>query len=127
MRAPVATIGTLAVATLALRLRDPHQSGSWGYCPTALLGLSCPACGGLRAVNDLTHGDVAAAASSNLLLLVLAPFVVVGLAVWTLDRWRGVERGIPAPVQRWMWGIGVGVAIVFTIARNTPAGAWLAP
>ena len=47
-------------ATIALRLRDPHDSGSWGYCPWKLLtGLDCPGCGALRAVNDLTHGDLA--------------------------------------------------------------------
>ena len=33
---------------------------SWGLCPSAALGFSCPGCGGLRAVNDLTHGDVGA-------------------------------------------------------------------
>ena len=31
--APVATIAGLAAATAALHLRDPHASGSWGYCP----------------------------------------------------------------------------------------------
>ena len=55
MLAPALTIGGLSLATLALHLRDPHSSGTWGYCPSALLGFSCPGCGGLRAVNDLTR------------------------------------------------------------------------
>ena len=67
---PALTFGGLALATTALRLRDPHTSGSWGFCPSKLLlGIDCPGCGGLRAVNDLTHLDVASAASSNLLLV----------------------------------------------------------
>ena len=70
LRTPLLTIGGLAAATVALHFRDPHSQYSWGMCPSAALGLSCPGCGGLRAVNDLTNGDLAGAASSNLLLVV---------------------------------------------------------
>ncbi len=65
VRAPLVTIGGLGLATLALHLRDPHVGGSWGICPSAAMGFWCPGCGGLRAVNDLTHGEVASAASSR--------------------------------------------------------------
>ena len=86
MLAPAATIGGLALATLALHVRDPHSSGTWGYCPTALLGFSCPGCGGLRAVNDLTNGDVGAALSSNIVVTTMIPVVVLLLALWSVDR-----------------------------------------
>ncbi|MFI2707066.1 DUF2752 domain-containing protein, partial [Nocardioides sp. CER28] len=56
LRLPLLTVGGLGAATLALYLRDPHQRGSWGVCPLSLAGIYCPGCGGLRAVNDLTHG-----------------------------------------------------------------------
>src|SRR4051794_6338351 len=95
MRAPVLVIGGLAVATLALRLRDPHEHGAWGFCPSAAMGIYCPGCGGLRAVNDLTHGDVYAAASSNLALVVLLPFAVIGLVVWAWGRWTGRTYRVP--------------------------------
>ncbi len=97
MAAPALTIGGLAAATLALHVRDPHDQYSWGLCPSAALGLSCPGCGGLRAVNDLTHGDLAAAASSNLLLVVAMPFAVVALGLWAVDSWRGTPPTIPWP------------------------------
>jgi hypothetical protein len=113
--------------TLALHLRDPHAAGSWGWCPVALLGLSCPFCGSLRAVNDLTHLDLSAAASSNLLLVVAAPVVV---ALW-LRRlgacWRGGAAMLPRPVPAAVW---VGLLVVltaFTVVRNLPVGSWLAP
>ena len=61
MRAPLVTIGGLAAATVALHFRDPHVQGSWGFCPSAAMGFYCPGCGGLRAVNDLTNGEVGAA------------------------------------------------------------------
>lgn len=128
MVAPVATIGGLALATLALHLRDPHQAGSWGFCPLhATTGLYCPGCGGLRAVNDLTNGDVGAALSSNLLVTLGIPVAVVLLAVWGLDRWTGHRRR-PAG-RRWTQVTVALVALfaVFTVVRNLPVGAWLAP
>jgi Protein of unknown function (DUF2752) len=126
MVAPIATIAGLAAATVALHLRDPHASGSWGYCPISLLGIYCPGCGGLRAVNDLTHGDLVGAASSNALLLLAMPVAVFVLARWTVDTWRGRQRGLTTlsswPVVR----VGIALGLVFTVARNLP-GSWLAP
>ena len=127
VRAPLVTIGGLGLATLALHLRDPHVDGSWGICPSAAMGFWCPGCGGLRAVNDLTHGDVVSAASSNLLLVVLMPFAVIALAVWTLDRWQGRTRRLPrGVVVVGGWAL-LGTALVFSLLRNTPAAPWLAP
>lgn len=127
MAAPAYTIGALGVATLALHLRDPHESGSWGYCPSAALGFWCPGCGGLRAVNDLTRGDVGAAASSNLLFVTVLPLLVFLLGRWAVDRWVGREREPDARL------VTVGtvtlcvVAVAFAVARNLPSGSWLAP
>ena len=103
------TIGGLALATLALHLRDPHQHGSWGFCPSAAMGIYCPGCGGLRAVNDLTNGDVGAALSSNILVTLLIPVGVVLLALWAVDRWRGHTRSRalePAAPDRGVAGDG---------------------
>lgn len=124
--APVATIAGLAVATIALHVRDPHASGSWGYCPISLLGFYCPGCGGLRAVNDLTHGDLAGAVSSNALLVLAMPFAVFLLARWAVDAWRGRHRGLPA-LSSWP-GLSFVIVLItlFTVARNLP-GSWLAP
>lgn len=127
MAAPGATIGGLAAATLALHFRDPHERGSWGFCPSAALGFYCPGCGGLRAVNDVTNGDLLSAASSNLLFMVVAPFLVLGLAVWTIDRWQGRRRYV-----EWLRYQGVGYAaltfvVLFSVVRNLPVGSWLAP
>jgi hypothetical protein len=127
VRGPVVVLGGLGLATVALHLRDPHQSGSWGYCPSALLGVYCPGCGGLRAVNDLTRGELGAAASSNLLLVVLLPLLVFLLGRWALDRWTGrVRQPDPRRVQVLVVGAGIA-ALVFTVLRNLAVGSWLAP
>jgi hypothetical protein len=127
MLAPAITLGGLGAATVALHLRDPHVSGSWGACPSALLGLSCPGCGGLRAVNDLTHLQLVEAASSNLLFVVALPLVLFGLGRWVADQWRGVTRASTAWAT---WPATTGVVtllVVFTVLRNLPAFEWLAP
>ncbi|WP_346384922.1 DUF2752 domain-containing protein [Nocardioides sp.] len=125
--APAWTIGGLAVATLALRLRDPHEHGSWGICPSAAMGVWCPGCGGLRAVNDLSHGHPLDAASSNLAFVVALPFILLGLTVWVVNRWRGTRLDVsPRVVKAFTVGALTALA-VFTVLRNLPAGAWLAP
>jgi hypothetical protein len=124
---PLVVGGLAALGTVALHLRDPHTAGSWGFCPVALLGFACPGCGSLRAVNDLTQLDLAAALSSNLLLVLALP---VGLALWgrrLVALWRGGAATTPLAVPRAAWvALGV-VVVVFTVARNLPFGAWLAP
>jgi hypothetical protein len=126
LAAPLGAAALVAVATLALAVRDPHRPGSWGWCPTQVLThLDCPACGSLRAVHDLTQLDLAAAASSNLLLVVVLPVV---LALWlrrVVVVWRGGEAVRPLTVPAAVWAVGLGVAVVFTVARNLP-GSWLA-
>jgi hypothetical protein len=116
-----------ALGTLALHVRDPHAPGSWGYCPSALLGVSCPFCGSLRAVSDLTNLDLAGAASSNLLFVLAAPVVV---ALWgrrLVACWRGGPAMVPLTAPRAAWIALAAVLVVFTVARNLPIGAWLAP
>ncbi len=126
MAAPVATIGTIGALTVALHLRDPHSQGSWGFCPSAAMGFYCPGCGGLRAVNDLSNLQVVDAASSNLAFVVALPFILAGLAVWTVDRWRGHRRRVPMAVVSRVALTGLALVAVFTVLRNL-SGSWLAP
>lgn len=118
----------MAAATAALHLRDPHQTGSWGLCPLYVAtGLYCPGCGGLRAVNDLTHGEVASAASSNLLLVAAIPVVVVLWALWTRSRWRGDPKPVDV-VNPYVVSAAVLLLVTaFSVVRNLPFGSWLAP
>ena len=128
LAAPLLGAGVVGGLTLALHYRDPHVQGSWGFCPfRALTGLDCPGCGGLRAVHDLTNLDVAGAASSNLLLVLMVPVVLVLWLAWTRRAWRS-DRPLLASVSRPMlWGqVALVVIAIFTVARNLPIGGWLA-
>ena len=130
---PLLVAGGALAASVALHVRDPHEAGSWGLCPWLLLtGTACPGCGGLRAVNDLTHGDVAAAFSSNALLVVSLPLLAV---LWTRSlhsRWRGVAAAPgPAPgrpaLAAWAGGAALVVVGLFWLVRNLPFAGHLAP
>jgi hypothetical protein len=128
LQAPVVVAGAILGASLLLHLRDPHQAGSYGFCPWLLLtGTQCPGCGGLRAVNDLGNGDLVAAASSNLLFVGAVPLLVLAWGRWLVDRWRGVRRVVDERRAR-RAAIAFGaVAAVFWVVRNLEFAAWLQP
>lgn len=128
LRPPLLTAAASLAGAAAVHVRDPHETGSWGFCPWLLLtGTYCPGCGSLRAVNDLTHADLAGALSSNLLFVVALPLVI---ALWVRSvrrAWVGVHTLRDARSELVRWGLVAAVAVAFAVLRNLPAGAWLAP
>lgn len=126
--APALSGGLGLTAAVVLRLRDPHDSGSYGFCPfLSLTGLPCPGCGGLRAVNDLTRGDLAAAVSSNLLAVVLVVGLALLWAVWFVRRAGGQHRARFIAISTRTAMLVLPVVAVFGVLRVTPWGSWLAP
>jgi hypothetical protein len=125
-QAPLLVAAVVLLACVALHLRDPHHPGSWGFCPWLLLtGLDCPGCGGLRAVNDLTNGDLVGAASSNLMVVCAIPVAAVLWVRWLRAAWRGAPSRI-GPRRAVAWCVLlVVVAVGFAVVRNLPVGAWL--
>ena len=129
MRGPLLTAGLVGGVTLALHFRDPHSAGSWGLCPwLALTGQYCPGCGSLRAVNDLTNGDVVAAASSNLVFVLMVPVLVFWWLRWTGRSWSGTVASATVSRHSGRWiALAAVVMVAFGVLRNLPAGSWLAP
>ncbi|MEJ7633428.1 DUF2752 domain-containing protein [Aeromicrobium sp.] len=127
LRAP-AIVGAVGLsAAVLLHFHDPHDSGSYGYCPfLALTGIPCPGCGGLRAVNDLTRGDLVGAASSNILAVALVAALAVAWVLWVVRRWRG-SRERMFVINTRVGYAAIALLVVFGILRNTPWGSWLAP
>lgn len=127
LTAPLATGAAVLTGFAVVGLVDPHQPGHYPVCPTlSVLGIYCPLCGGLRAANDVAHGDLAAAAGSNLLFVVALPLLVLAWALWVRDRARGSTRDLVNLTSRQLWLI-TAVMIAFTVVRNLPWGASLAP
>jgi len=126
-----APLGCAAVAGAAfayVAAVDPNRPGHYPACPVlTVTGLYCPGCGGLRSAHALAHGDLPAALGANALAAVLAVLFAAGWLHWT---WRAARaRPFTLPVRlrvRHAWAAGVLVA-AFTVVRNTPLGAALAP
>lgn len=112
----------VALATAYTSWQDPHAGGLYPGCPLrSLTGWDCPGCGGLRATNSLTHGDVAAAFDHNVFVTVGIPIAVV---VWVLWLLRTI--GVPAPrprLPRVAWGVLVAAVLAFSVVRNVPGVA----
>lgn len=127
--AAAAPAGTLVLAAAAMGLVitvDPNESGHYPTCPFLwATGLYCPGCGSMRVIHALGHGHLGQALGLNLLTVACLP--VIGWLWW---RWASERVGlrppakpIPAPL---IWALLV-VIVAFTVLRNTPAGAALAP
>ena len=112
-----AVLGSGAILAGALGyvgLVDPHKPDSvFPICPFRLLtGWNCPACGGLRMMHDVLHGDLAAAITDNVFLLVGIPM----LAGWVLLRRRSDKSVFPVP----MVAIVLVAMLAWTVVRNLP-------
>jgi hypothetical protein len=115
----VLTLAGFAAFTGYVYLMDPDKGGVYPQCPSrVLLGIDCPACGGLRGTNALLHGRVREALDHNLLLPLLLTAIAVGLGSWVLPLVGRPERQVRVP--RWLL-VTLGVVVVaFTVARNLP-------
>jgi hypothetical protein len=104
----------LAAAVGYIGLVDPHKPDSiFPICPFRLItGLNCPACGALRMVHDVLHGDLAAAINDNVWLLVGVPL----LAGWMLLRRRGGELPLTLPTAAAV----MITLLAWTVVRNLP-------
>lgn len=123
-----AIAGAVGVGAFALlHFHDPHNVGSYGFCPfLELTGKPCPGCGGLRAINNLTRGDFVAAVSSNVMAVVLVGVLAVAWVLWVARRLRG--QGGPMIVLNTKVSLAVLAAFaVFGIVRNLPFGSWMMP
>ncbi len=118
----VLTGAAVAAALAVLYSFAPTQYAFYPRCMFhSLTGLECPACGSLRAVHHLLHGEVAAAFRLNPLLLVLLPFLA-GAGILQLVRFttgRQILAGLRRPV--WIW-LFIGTVVAFGIVRNLPFG-----
>ena len=110
----IAGLAIAGISALTLFLFDPAHYPFYPTCYFHLLtGLYCPGCGGLRAIHQLLHGNLAAAARLNLLVILSLPAAVL---VWRVRSIRAL----------WLW-VFLAFSAVFAVVRNIPGGEWLRP
>lgn len=114
-----AGLAAAAGVTAYVGMVDPSSGGAYPLCPSrALLGIDCPACGGLRGTHDLLGGDIVGALDHNLLLPVLLVVYAVAIGLWLRPLLGRAIR--PVRVPRWLLTTGIVVAVGFTVLRNVP-------
>jgi len=120
--APVAALGTMAVAVGYTLYSDPTHS-SPDAAPSCVLklltGLDCPGCGGTRAFWYLLHADLPAAARHHLLFVFAVPFLLYLYLAWAgrqVFGWKLPQLRV-TPV---MIGVFLAAWGVFTVLRNLP-------
>ncbi|HEX6416971.1 MAG TPA: DUF2752 domain-containing protein [Acidimicrobiales bacterium] len=118
-RGRLAGLVGLAAATAYVGAVDPGRAGLFPPCPSrVVLGLDCPACGGLRGAHDLLRGDVVAALDHNPLLPLWLAAIALALAAWVPPL--AGRRSVAWRPPRWLVVAGVAMAGVFTLLRNLP-------
>ena len=121
--AMAAAAGVFAAVVVAL---DPNEPGHYPTCPVLeLTGLYCTGCGVLRAMHALLRLDLVTAWGMNPLFLLVIPMIIGSWVAWLIRAWTGRPRSWLAPP--WLVATLVTAMLVFTVARNVPAFAWLAP
>lgn len=118
-----ASLGLLSFAVI--KMRDPHIPGMFPTCPSlALTGLYCTGCGSMRAMRDLTDGNIVGSLGHNILL----PFAAAWLLWWFIYYTSSkLGKSIQSPPMGYKFTIGLLIVVtVFTVMRNIP-GSVLAP
>ena len=120
----VLALGVLGLLGLCyIQRNDPEAGGS--YFPRCMFreitGLHCAGCGGTRATHALTNLEAGVAFRKNPLLVILLPFLVVGVvlesAAWVIgEGYRGPRVRLPGQLA---WSLPV-ITIGFCILRNIP-------
>jgi hypothetical protein len=106
---------------------DPNTPGRYPVCPfLQATGWWCPGCGGLRCVHALTRGHLGQALHDNLLAVVLLAAAALLWLNWAAAALAA--RPVRLPSLRARHAVLVVAAVAaFTVARNLPVGAPLAP
>ena len=108
------------ISSMVLFRYNPARSILFPPCPFhALTGLYCPGCGSLRAVHQLSHGNLGSAFGLNPLMIILLPFMgyaFISYATITFGKQRLAIITAPAYLG-WLMLI---VIVLYGIFRNIP-------
>ena len=122
-----AWVGTLmigAVVALILFFCDPARVAIYPVCVFhQVTGLDCPACGSLRAMHQLLHGNIIGALHFNAFTVLSLPlFAALGLYFITRSSTNEAAMKIRS---LWIW-LYLAAFLAFGILRDLPVPAFAA-
>ncbi|NJP44806.1 DUF2752 domain-containing protein [Streptomyces sp. PRB2-1] len=123
---PLGVLGAVLAGFGYVAAVDPNEPGHYPACPLLYYtGVYCPGCGGLRGAHALAHGQLRTAAGCNAAALAGYAVFAVVWCVWFTRTLRG-RRFEPALPRAALYALGA-LLLAFTVVRNLPFGAVLAP
>ncbi|OEV03105.1 DUF2752 domain-containing protein [Streptomyces nanshensis] len=126
LAAPFGTLAAVGAAFAYVGAVDPGEPGHYPVCPLLhFTGLYCPGCGGLRSAHAVVHGDLAGALGMNALAVIGFAVFAVFMVFWVVRVLRSRPVSVELRTPHW-WALGA-LVLVFTVVRNLPVGAALAP
>lgn len=119
LRAATFVAATLSVLGF-LYLFNPSTSSSFPTCPfLALTGCSCPGCGSLRAIHQLTRGHLVAALGLNPFMVLSLPFISYFFASRAMLAFVGRPLKTFFLRPELIWAL-LGIILAYWILRNVP-------
>ncbi len=126
LAAPFGALAAVGAAFVYVGAVDPGEPGHYPVCPLLhFTGIYCPGCGGLRSAHAVAHGDLAAAVGANALAVAGFALFAAFVVFWIVRVLRSQPVTVPLRSPHW-WVLGA-LALAFTVVRNLPWGAALAP
>ena len=127
--APLGALAGVGAAFAYVAAVDPGRPGHYPVCPfLSVLGLYCPACGGLRSAHAVAHGDLPAALGANAAaVLLFAAFAAFWVHWFATTALRGGGYTFPVRLTAWHGWTAGALFLAFTVVRNTPLGSALIP
>lgn len=115
-----AAISLLLVAVAFMfYLFDPEEMAVFPRCPFLLAtGYECPGCGSQRAVHDMLHLDFKSALSQNTLILLLFPYILLGLYLVFFNERRRFPKLEKLLFGKWAAILVVSGIMVYWVVRN---------
>jgi uncharacterized protein DUF2752 len=120
LRAAAFVVAAMSVLGLLYLLFNPSTSSTFPTCPfLALTGCSCPGCGSLRALHQLTRGHLLITLGLNPFMVLSLPFIgyfFVSCAMLAFVG-RPLRTFFVRPVVIWAL---LGTILFYWVLRNIP-------
>lgn len=100
---------------------DPSLNKFFPPCPFfTLTGLYCPGCGSQRALHDILHGHISAAADHNILFVLFLPLILFSAGV-TMNNIFNKKKITQRIFNSTAFTLAVLISVIlFWIFRNIP-------
>jgi hypothetical protein len=110
-----------AVAAVIYFLFNPAVSSFFPNCPfNSLTGFYCPGCGSQRAIHQLLHGNIIAAAGYNVLLLLSLPVLMYAMIATVYKTVKGTYGNWDLIYKPWFPKAVLIIVLSFWLLRNLP-------